>query len=115
MEWIEVPIPTALASGPTPQVIHYLDVNDAWSVYIVEIDSDEDSKAVFMSPSGPVQGGAKWMIIFNGSAVGSGVLKNIKSAKNVSMTILDALMEGPNPDTVQNLEGSVRRGKGSGN
>ena len=115
MEWIEVPIPVSLASGPAPQILHHLHVDDAWKVYIVEIDSKEESDAVFMSPSGPLHGRAKWLVILNGSEVGSGVLKNIRSAKNVSMTILNALMEGPTPDTVNAADGVILRRKGSGN
>jgi len=117
MDWIEVPIPTCLASGPFPQIIHYLKVDEKWAVYIVEVDSADDEPHMFMGPNGPIPGRAKWMVIFDGTAVAQGILKNIKSAKNVAMTVLHALMEGPNPDTVSASAGFVMGsgGPGSGN
>jgi hypothetical protein len=115
MDWIEVPIPRSLAPGPTAQVLHFLEVDEAWSVYIMEIDTEDEEAAAFVGPMGnPIQGRAKWYIIFNGAEVATGVLKNIKTAKNVSMTVLNSLMEGPEPETVNDLTGVVI-GKGSGN
>lgn len=116
MEWIEVPIPVTLASGPAPQILHYLKANEDWSVYIIEIASDEESDASFMGPNGPIQGRAKWMIIFKRGEVAQGVLRDWKSAKMVSMKILGSLMEGPSPETIPSGNpGFTTRGKGSGN
>ena len=114
MEWIEVPIPSAIASGPAPQILHYLKVNDKWAVYIIEVSTDDEG-AAFMGPMGPILGRAKWFIVVDGSEVAAGVLKNLKSAKNVSMTVLNSLMEGPEPDTVSGNPGIIVGGKGSGN
>ncbi len=127
MEWIEVPIPASLASGSTSQILHYLIVNEKWSVYIMEMDSDEESNVPLIPSMGPMRamgplgamgsigGLSKWIIIFDGDEVSTGVLGNISSAKNVSMTVLNALMEGPDPKTARNSDSVIVRRKGSGN
>jgi len=116
MDWIEVPIPASLASGPIAQILHYLEVDESWSVYVVEIDTEDPSSAMMMGPNGPVSGQARWIVILNGNEVATGTLKKASSAKQVAMTVLESLMNGPKPETVENSSGFVvPPGRGSGN
>jgi len=104
LNWTEIPIPSDLSPGPGGQIMHYFKADDRWAVYMMEIsvEGEDDSNAMILDPMGPaINGRAKWHITFDSKVVASGHLGSASSAKNVSMTVLHALMEGPAPDAVE--------------
>ncbi len=98
MDWIELPIPACLASGPVPNIIHYLKLDDKWSVYAVEVACAEVDGVVILPPHVPAPGSTKWLIVSEGKELASGTLKGIDHAKKIAMTTLHALMDLPVPE-----------------
>jgi len=95
MDWIELPIPACLASGPVPNVIHYLKVDDKWSVYAVEVVYEEMDGVVMLPPHVPAPGSSKWMVVSEGKEMASGTLRGIDHAKKIAMATLGALRALP--------------------
>lgn len=90
-----MPIPACLASGPMPQVIHYLKVDDRWSAYIVEV-ADSDIEGISILGAGvPPPGSSKWMVVSSGKEAAAGMAKSFESAKKVLMATLQALRSLP--------------------
>jgi len=98
MDWIELPIPACLASGPVPNIIHYLKVDDKWSVYAVEVACAEVDGVVILPPHVPAPGSTKWMVVSYGKEMAAGTLKGIDHAKKIAMATLSALRGLPISD-----------------
>ncbi len=98
MDWIELPIPACLASGPVPNIIHYLKVDDKWSVYAVEVACAEVDGVVILPPHVPAPGSTKWLIVSEGKELAAGTLKGIDHAKKIAMATLGALRDLPDSD-----------------
>ena len=106
MEWIEIPIPPSFRGGQGGQTLHYLKVDDSWSVFIIEVSDDAViSGGMVMGPMGPMPmssppaGRAKWIITYEDNEMSAGMSKSLGTAKVVSMTVLHALMDGPGVDS----------------
>ena len=121
-EWTEIRLPGAVARhacGDT-QYIHLLSVGKRWSVFIIEsrhpdvTDDPMDISNEYVSS--PHRHDIEWGIEFDQREVAGGRLKTVPTAKNTAMTILAALMDGPDPEVVDEGPvgplGVVRGGRG---
>ena len=101
-DWIVIDIPDSMCAGP-PQRIYCLAGGEDWRAYVLEVNVPEED----MGEPGAqeINGRSRWCINFKGNEVAAGQLRTATSAQVTAVTILDALMAGPTPESVSNTNG----------
>lgn len=106
-EWKSIELPRSMGymgPGVDVGVMHYLEIEGKWKIFICEPPSYEDDgyqendglgECIVHHHHGPP---IRWAIAFEGVEIVCGSLKTVETSKRTALLILEALIQGPPPE-----------------